>query len=237
LFDLTRADQRGALRGPVVDGRSLLRQPWAPDAPEESATVPMLVGSCSHEGTVFAAWGSDQTVFALDERGLRNRLVASGIPGGALDRLLALYRRDHPQDSPSDLTFRIGADRGARTRLLTQVAHKLKQGKAAVYVYQFDWATPVAGGKLKAFHTAGLPLAMRLALYPESEPLSKQIAGAWAAFARTGSPSHAGIPPWPAYTAGERATMIWDLPQGRVVHRPDAEIRQILDQFPYEGLW
>ncbi|MBN1583967.1 MAG: carboxylesterase family protein [Anaerolineae bacterium] len=87
---------------------------------------------------------------------------------------------------------------------------------ANVYVYRFDWQTPTRDGKLKAFHTAGLPLAMRLALYPESEQLSKQIAATWATFARTGDPSHPGIPKWPAYTAGEQATMLWDVPQSRM---------------------
>jgi para-nitrobenzyl esterase len=237
LFALTSGERRGGLCGPVVDGRSLPRQPWDPQAPEESATVPMMVGSCSHEGSVFASWGSDQALFDLDEPGLRDRLVQTGISDAAVDELLALYHRDHPQDSPSDLYFRIGADRGARTRLLAQVGRKVEQGKANVYVYQFDWPTPTAEGKLKAFHTSGLPLAMRLALYPESEQLSRQIADAWAAFARTGSPSHRGIPEWPAYTTAERATMLWDVPISHVVNAPDAEIRRILEMYPSDSLW
>jgi para-nitrobenzyl esterase len=236
LFALTRGDRSGAIRGPVVDGHSLPRQAWDLKAPEESASVPMMIGSCSHEGTIFAAWGSDQTAFNLDEGGLRSRLVQAGISDAEVDPLLALYHRDHPQDSPSDLYFRIGADRGIRTRLMTQVERKIEQGKANVYVYQFDWRTPAGEGKLKAFHTAGLPLAMRLALYPESERLSKQIAAAWAAFARTGNPSHPGIPEWPAYTADEQATMFWDVPQCQIVKTPDAEIRQILQMFPSDSL-
>ncbi len=35
---------------------------------------------------------------------------------------------------------------------------------------------------------------------------------AWAAFARTGDPSHTGIPQWEPYSAGQRATMIFDVP-------------------------
>lgn len=237
LFALTSGDRLGALRGPVVDGHSLPKQAWDPKAPEESATIPMMVGSCSHEGTVFASWGNDQTLFNLDEQGLRDRLVQTGISDAAVDQLLALYLRDHPQDSPSDLYFRIGADRGARARLMAQVERKIEQDKASVYVYQFDWRTPTGDGKLKAFHTAGLPLAMRLVLYPESEQLSKQIADAWAAFARTGNPSHPGIPEWPAYTMAEQATMIWDVPKCQIVNAPDAEARQILQAFPSDSLW
>jgi para-nitrobenzyl esterase len=237
LFAETSGDRRGALRGPVLEGHSLPRQPWDPKAPEESATVPMMVGSCSHEGTVFALWGGDQALFVLDEQSLRDRLVQGGISDAAVGQLLALYHRDHPQDSPSDLYFRIGADRGARTRLMAQVERKVEQGQASVYVYQFDWRTPAGEGKLKAFHTSGLPLAMRLALYPESEQLSRQIADAWAAFARTGNPSHPGIPQWPAYDTDERATMLWDVPRCQIVHAPDFEIQQILQMFPSDRLW
>jgi para-nitrobenzyl esterase len=35
---------------------------------------------------------------------------------------------------------------------------------------------------------------------------------AWAAFAHTGDPSHDGLPDWPAYDAGRRATMLFDVP-------------------------
>jgi para-nitrobenzyl esterase len=218
--------------GPVIDGHSLPRQPWEPKAPAESARVPMMIGTCTHEGSLF-----DQTGFNLDETGLRDSLMRVGIPGAKVDRLLSLYHRGHPQENPSELYYRIGADRGARTRLIVQAERKIEQGEASVYVYQFDWKTPAGDGKLGAFHTAGLPLAMRLVLYPESEHLSRQIAGAWAAFARTGDPNHPGIPAWPAYTTAERATMLWDIPQCRVVNDPDSEIRQILQEFPSEGLF
>ena len=46
-----------------------------------------------------------------------------------------------------------------------------------------------------------------------------------------------GIPTWPAYTTAERATMLWDVPQSRVVNDPDSEIRQILQAFPSDGLF
>ena len=42
---------------------------------------------------------------------------------------------------------------------------------------------------------------------PELQPLADRVSGAWLAFARTGNPSHPGIPQWPAYNATERPTM------------------------------
>jgi len=56
---------------------------------------------------------------------------------------------------------------------------------------------------------------------------------AWAAFARTGNPSHSGIPKWPAYTLDQRATMVIDS-TCQVVNDPMREERrawlEMLDQ-------
>jgi len=38
------------------------------------------------------------------------------------------------------------------------------------------------------------------------------VSEAWATFARSGDPNHAGIPKWEPYTADNRATMLFDVP-------------------------
>ena len=113
-----------------------------------------------------------------------------------------------------------------------QAERKAAQGKAPVYMYAFEWNTPIADGTkaVKAFHTAELPLAMRLVKYPESEALSKQIAGAWAAFAKSGNPNHKGLPAWPAFDAQKRATMLFNTPS-RVVNDPNREQRALLKTY------
>ena len=40
--------------------------------------------------------------------------------------------------------------------------------------------------------------------------MADNLAGAWVAFAKTGNPNHSGIPEWPAYSSGRRATMIFN---------------------------
>ncbi|MBO0752818.1 MAG: carboxylesterase family protein, partial [Bradyrhizobiaceae bacterium] len=40
--------------------------------------------------------------------------------------------------------------------------------------------------------------------------LSGRIAATWTAFARSGRPDNPALPHWPAYTAGERATLVLD---------------------------
>jgi para-nitrobenzyl esterase len=118
-----------------------------------------------------------------------------------------------------------------RNRAIAQAEHKAAQSKANVYMYHFEWNTPCGEGRVRAFHTAELPLVMRLTMYPESEQLSKQLSGAWAAFARTGNPSQNGLA-WPAYTASTRTTMIFDASRSEPRNDPDRDERIMLNDLP-----
>ncbi|HVW84545.1 MAG TPA: carboxylesterase family protein [Bryobacteraceae bacterium] len=224
-------------RGPaiVVDGHSLPHQTWEVKAPEESREIPMIIGGDKDESSLFSL--QDKTLFTLDQAGLRARLVQAGIPESKVDGLLALYRRDHPADSPTDLYFRISTDRGARHNAVRQAELKAEQGKANVYMYYCQWDTPLAQGemRIKSFHTSDLPLTMRLVLFPESDPLSRQLSGAWATFARTGNPSQKGLP-WPAYTLTERTTMVFDARRSKAVSDPDRDERLALANYPSGNL-
>jgi para-nitrobenzyl esterase len=215
----------------VVDGHTLPWQTWDPKAPEASANVPMLIGNDKDESTLFSL--GDEALFNLDQAGLRARIVRAGIPESEVDPLLALYHRDHPAESPTDLYFRISTDRGARYNATRQAELKLEQGKANVYVWCCQWNTPLGQGnkKIKCFHTCNLPLAMRLVRFPESEQLSRQLSGAWAAFARTGNPSQKGLA-WPAYSLAQRATMVFDAARSEAVNDPGKEARLMLRDRP-----
>jgi para-nitrobenzyl esterase len=217
--------------GAVVDGHSIPAQTWDPKAPDASAGVPMLIGNDKDESTLFAL--RDEALFSLDDVGLRGRLIKAGIPEDKVKDLLAAYRRDHPNDSPTDLYFRISSDRGARHNAVRQAELKLEQGKGEVYMWYCQWDTPLAEGtkRIKAFHTCDLPLTMRLVRFPESEQLSRQLSASWAAFARTGKPGTKGLP-WPTYTMSQRTTVIFDAPSSRVVNDPDREERVMLRDMP-----
>jgi para-nitrobenzyl esterase len=104
-------------------------------------------------------------------------------------------------------------------------------------MYYCQWDTPLGEGKfkIKAFHTSDLPLTMRLVRFPESEQLSHQLSSAWAAFARTGNPSQKGLV-WPAYTADQRATMVFDAVGSKAVNDPDKDERLFLRSRPSGGL-
>ena len=62
---------------------------------------------------------------------------------------------------------------------------------------------------------------------PESAGLSKQISGAWAAFARTGDPNHAGLPMWRRYDPRDKQCMIFNV-ASRSGPDPQAVPRSVL---------
>lgn len=215
----------GLAGGPVVDGRSIPQQTWDPKAPEVSASVPMIIGTCKDE-TAWLIGNRDASTFTLDEASLRSKLADNlALPKGDIEELIEIYRKAHPDaKTPSDLFFLITSDRGTRMNAISQAERKTGQDKAPAYMYYFTYNTPILDGRYRAFHTAELPLVLRLVRYPNSENLSRQLAGAWAAFARTGNPNHNGLPSWPAFTTDQRATMVFG-EESRLVKDPDREAR------------
>jgi para-nitrobenzyl esterase len=45
---------------------------------------------------------------------------------------------------------------------------------------------------------------------PDALALADRVSSAWVQFARTGNPNHGGLPPWPAFDAARRSTVIFD---------------------------
>jgi carboxylesterase type B len=64
--------------GAVVDGHSIPKQTWHPKAPEDSTSIPMIIGNDKDESTLFSL--RDEDLFSLDQDGLRTRIIMSGFP-------------------------------------------------------------------------------------------------------------------------------------------------------------
>ncbi len=220
--------------GIVVDGHTLLEYPWAQAAPPEGAHIPMIIGCCKDEGTLFTP--DRQELLSLDWTSLRAALVQDKLPEKVAGEVIDLYRGNHPDQSPSDLYFRIRTDRSLRAATVRQAESQLAQGQPNVYLYHFRWNTPLGDGNFRAFHTAELPLVLRLVLFPEADALSRQLSGAWAAFARTGDPRCPELPDWPAYTLEKRSTMLFDAPGSVAVKDPDGEELRMLATWPSQSL-
>ena len=104
-----------------------------------------------------------------------------------------------------------------------------------MWMYRFDFATDACDGALGAPHgidvayTFGLPDHTALSGgRPERHQVAAVTSGAWAAFARTGSPQTDALPAWPAYDTTTRATMLFDA-DPIVAADPDGEERRAWD--------
>ena len=102
-------------------------------------------------------------------------------------------------------------------------------------MYLMTWETPAARGGLKSAHALEIPLVFDNVETSRSfvgrgdapQRMADQMAPAWLAFARSGSPNTDGLPQWPAYDAATRATMIFDL-RSAVANDPLSTVRVLL---------
>jgi para-nitrobenzyl esterase len=211
---------------PVIDGRTLTRHPFEPDAPPGSGTIAMLIGTARDESRMLLA--GDPGNFVLDEQRMRARVTAFLEAGrDEADRVIAAFRAANPRATPSDLFFAITTARMLWINAIAQ-AERAAAAQGRVHLYRFDWPIPILGGRLGAPHGVTTPFVFRTCDHarsmvgtgPELHALTERISGAWVAFARTGDPNHPGLPDWPCYDAENRATMIFDT-ACRVVSDPN----------------
>ena len=201
---------------PVVDGKVLPAGPFAPNAPAQSARIPLLVGTTATEMTGLTGV-RDPATFDMDEAGLKSRLAAWFAPD-AIDKTIARFKATRPNAKPSDIYFAVATDKVMREGAWHQAERKAAQKGAPVWLYELDWTTPVDGGKWGSPHSLCLPFVFdNVALSesmvgtgPEPQLLADQMSGAWIAFAQKGNPNHKGLPLWPSYNSGTRATMVFN---------------------------
>ncbi|HEY5105385.1 MAG TPA: carboxylesterase/lipase family protein [Caulobacteraceae bacterium] len=216
---------------PCVDGIALPRDPFHPDAPAISATVPVMIGTNKDEATLFLRADPKFGEFTDDDLAKRAKAAAPG----KSDALVAGLREAFPDYSPTHLACAVQTAVGMWNGSITLAERKSAQKSAPVWMYMLTWETPVARGSLKSPHALEIPLvfdnveAARNFVGRGEDPqaLAEQMSQAWLAFARNGDPNTPAIPHWPAYEASERSTMIFNL-ESRVENDPMAAVRRIL---------
>ncbi|MBN1246542.1 MAG: carboxylesterase/lipase family protein, partial [Anaerolineae bacterium] len=230
---LHRANPYYVLR-PVVDGDLLPRSPFEPAAPETARDIPLLIGTTRGETTLFL--GTIPLLGTFSRPNLLSKPALAALmwilTGTAAPRILRTYRNAAPDapanvrlaDITTDLTMRIPSIRIAERQAVAATA--------PVHMYLMAWESPALDGRLRATHSLDVPLVFdNVAGAPgltgdllEAHVLAHKMSQAWAAFAHHGNPEHQHLPPWPAYTTEDRATMIFDS-ECRVVDDPGREAR------------
>lgn len=223
---------------PVIDGRTLPAHPFEP-ASALSADVPILTGSNECEGIPY---GNPQDAYWTTEISndteLRARVkqMFRGSSDADVDRLIALYRSNRPTDSHGDIAAVISGDTSAlREASYTIAERKFAQGRAPVYMYSFNWRSPVRNGKLRCMHCMELPFAFdhpdligfMTGTGPERAQLGQKMGEAFVAFARTGNPNHSGIPQWDPWNPTRWPTMVFNT-ETRAVNDPWGDERRMV---------
>jgi para-nitrobenzyl esterase len=220
-----------AYLGPVMDGRSLPRHPFDPDAPPISAQVPLLVGTIKDETTLLIG-ARDPASFAITWEELPTRLKPYA---GTLDpaQFIDGLRKLQPEAKASDVFFTVTTARDFRNNAIRQAELKSQQGAAPAFLYELDWETPVEGGKWKAPHALEIGMVFdnvaksgsMSGTGPEAQKIADQMSNAWLAFAKTGNPG------WPAYDTNRRATMVFNV-TSKVVDDHRRDERLLLSKLP-----
>jgi para-nitrobenzyl esterase len=196
-----------------VMGELIPRHPFAPDAPEVSRDVPLIVSSTLDERTY------RETRFDMGWDEVKVRLA--DIPGADPEAIVGMYRDDDPAASPFIVNARIVTDRGFRRGARVLAGRKAAQtaaGGAKVWAYLWASPSPAFGGRYGATHAVDNAYSMhdvRMALSGPQAPnlrLADELASAWAALADSGDPNNPKTPDWPAYDEESRATLVFGHP-------------------------
>ncbi|WP_394990385.1 carboxylesterase/lipase family protein [Emticicia sp.] len=194
--------------GPSHDGELLPYQLFSNEAFELSKNISLLVGTTKNEFTPFMGAATFNSTQEQVIEIIKKRYNTKA------DAYLAAVKKAYPNDTkPSDL---LDIDLSFRPGAVAQANQKSAlAGGAAVYMYLFDWQSPVMNGKYKAVHCMEIPFVFNNIARCEEMTggnkkayiLADKMSQAWINFAKTGNPNHANLPKWGTYNATNTTTM------------------------------
>ena len=209
---------------PVVDGNVLPAHPFDPAAPAVSSDKPLIVGWNEDEFTFFGMMAKDPSMFKIDFDGLKEKMQPQF--GDDTQKIIEKYRQTRPNASAVDILVAIGSIAMMGLGSIDIAEKKTKQKGAPAYLYNFGYKSEVLIPGTD--YPLGTPHAMDISFkfnneqpqedgspgksyWGGSKPgrfaASHNFAELWTSFARTGKPSAAGAPAWPAYDLKNRPTM------------------------------
>jgi para-nitrobenzyl esterase len=221
----------------VMDSGVLPRHPFYPDAPRQSAHIPMIIGNTHDETRAFL--GGDPRNFTITWEELPERLAPELVLDVEPRVVIARYRELYPNYTPSEVFFAATTAGRSWPGHLIQAEQRARIG-APAWMYQLDFGSPIDGDKLRAFHSFDIALVFdnldkpgsKTGTGPAAKAVANQMSEAFLAFARTGDPNCAAIPAWGKYTLPQRATMVFD-ETSRMVDDPRKEERELFSVAPF----
>ena len=201
-----QAGLKGAPRSfwPVADGTTILENPYELFEAGRFNGTPVLIGTNSHEGRLFA---TQKTTSAAFEQMIRKSYADSA------DLLLKAY--PHATDAESTRSAQdilretiFAWPSWAWAKLQSRI------GKNKVFVYYFDRRTPTmpdgSDHASEISYVFGNLGGFGGSSGPDDKALSDLMNSYWVNFAKNGDPNGAGLPAWPVFDEKEQKTMIFD---------------------------
>ena len=214
---------------PVIDGVMLPHSPLQAIASGIAKHIPLIIGTTRDECLFYPF--ADPTWREADDETLTRRVQRQ--VGAPWPNIAPFYLGDHTDEQPlltrllSLLTF----DQFIFPAIQLAEA-QVRQG-APVWMYRFDWHSPLFGGaahtldRIFVWNLAGNPTIQHMtANAPEQAQLAHCMQRAWIAFAHAGDPTTPELPTWPKYDLERRATMLFDR-ESTVQNDPNARARQL----------
>ena len=242
LVAASRADDptlvgRSVYFGPVLDQASLYRHPFYPDAPAQSAHIPMIIGNTRDETIAFL--GNEPGVRELTWEQLPNRLLDQLYVDIDPEHVIATYRKLYPAYSPTEVFFAATTAGRSWRGAIIEAELRARQG-SPVFAYQLNYRSPIENGRYGAQHGMDIPLVFDNTAQPRAltgntmaaQKTADQMSEAFIAFAKTGNPNHDGIPDWKPYELATRSTMVFD-ETSQLVADPRGEERKLFAAVPY----
>lgn len=238
LRDPSRVENTGLYLGPVLDARNLPVHPFWPEAPAQSAHIPLVIGNTHDETRAFL--GSDPSNHALTWDNLPARLEAQQYVDLLPSVVIAEYRRLYPHYTPSEVFFATTTAGRSWRGAVEELEARARQG-APTWAYQLDWYDRDGdAAPLRAFHTLDIPLVFGNLQQPGSrtgnsagaQRVANAMSEALLTFARHGNPNHPGIPDWQQYALDRRQTMLFDA-DCMLADDPRGGERRLYQQAPF----
>ncbi|WP_142827470.1 carboxylesterase/lipase family protein [Planococcus soli] len=213
---------------PVIEGGLLPVHPEQAIAEGAMKEIPVLIGTNKDEYRLFSffdpRWKQNdpeeissifERVFGLNWLEIsRNLIDGEELNQGIFDKLMTMSLFTSPALKLAEL--------------------QVKQ-EAPVWMYRFDWETPVFNGELKACHSLELPFVWNTLSragterltgnLKERKKLAEEMHHAWIRFARSGNPNTPKLPEWGSYNLEHRPVMIFNR-ENVLVHDPNSEERK-----------
>ncbi|MDX2038326.1 MAG: carboxylesterase/lipase family protein [Isosphaeraceae bacterium] len=230
-----------AVFGPVVDGRVLPEPPLHAIRSGCASEVGLMTGTTLDEARL---WSLYVPILRWAHPRALGRVLRHAV-GDRGREVVSAYRRSRLGDRPGNLSMAINGDLLFRMPAIRLAEAQSEHRPHDTRMYLFTWSTPVSRGRLGSPHAVDVPFVFGnldqegverfTGKGADRRELSMRIQDAWLAFARTGDPSHSGLPHWPPYRRDSRATMIFDS-SPTVVNDPRPEERKAWDGVPFDGV-